>query len=71
MAFAISKKGVRFMRLDVKRRTMEIIPETDQDLAFIEEVLLLQEDGEETKTIRKDPSKIMGVLVLEIIPKGH
>lgn len=40
------------MRLELKRTSLIIVPETDQDRAFIEDTLSLKDEGAEIKLAR-------------------
>jgi hypothetical protein len=55
------------MKFEIRRYGFAIIPETDQDTAFIEEVLKLRENGDAIKLVRSNAIDLscMGLLETE------
>jgi hypothetical protein len=58
------------MKLKVLRYSIDIIPESIQDEAFIEEVLKLKNEGDEAQIKRINVMKLSGIAYLEIKAKG-
>ncbi len=54
------------MRLEIKRKSIEVVPENDQDIAFIEDVLGLDKDGKKTEAKRVDPDGFGGTVTIKI-----
>ena len=40
------------MKMELKRKSIQIIPETEQDEVYLEEVLGLYRDGDSAKAVR-------------------
>jgi hypothetical protein len=58
------------MKLKVLRYSIDIIPESIQDEAFIEEVLKLKNEGDEAQIKRINAMNLSCIAHLEIKPKG-
>jgi hypothetical protein len=57
------------MKMMVERRSIVITPENETDVAYIEEVLKLKEDGDQTVVTRINASGLVRVNCLEIRAK--
>ena len=60
------------MRLDVMRNRILIIPDRgdERDVAYIEEVLGLKDDGQQAVCRRVNVHKLTGLAYIEITSKG-
>ena len=59
------------MRIKVTRKTIEIIPECEQDDAFLEEVLDLRKNGDAAKCELKQTHTFDGYKCVEISNGGN
>ena len=54
------------MKLKIKRFTIEIIPESEEDTAYIEEVLKLVSQGDNCRCIRQNMIGSLSINCIEI-----
>lgn len=54
------------MKLEVRRFAIEIVPESEEDIAYIEEVLKLKSQGDSCECIRQNMLTTLSISYIEI-----
>jgi len=57
------------MRMEIERRRIKILPDTPQDVAFIEEVLGLHQECDTTTVVRRNVIGTHTLAYIVIVPR--